>query len=320
MQKGRTGLYHVMYPLVFFYSSDPKKELNEKKELVKNSGSGTEWTLRSFVGESIRSATFSKDGDSVEVMITSSGTIIVESNDENKVKQIVNSFLFALSLLTGRTCFFCQSCDLNKIRIEPNGGLSPQINHHWSIGRVVASSKDHFEDEVRFSMIGPVHEDKIDQVMGLANEFYRSKHVNLYMRGYEAVMNSSKGNLDTAFILWWIQIELFLKNYSKKAKVTPILRSLMGVDEKGSKVDKNGNKIERKQRIGGKYIPVKLAKDLRDCYDTRNELAHEGRVCTEEEVEKCRSITVGFWNLVKLDKIDYELYLENVNKVNVMNP
>jgi len=297
-----------MYPLVFFYSSDSKKELNDKKELVKNSLSGTEQTLRSFIGESIKSATFSKDGDSVEVLITSSGTIIAESNDNDKVRKIFNSFLLALALLKGWTCFFCQRDDLNKITIEPSGDLSPQINNHWSIGRVVASSKDHFEDEVRFSMIGLIQKDIIDQVIELANEFYRSKQIDSYMREYEALKNFSQGNFDTAFASYWVLIELFLKNYSgKKLDITSLLNSLIGIDN-------NGKKIKRKRYLRSKYIPIKVAKNLKECYEVRKELMHEGRVCTKEEVEKCRGINIRFWGLVERDKIDYDSYLKNVNQ------
>jgi hypothetical protein len=319
-----TGLYHVMYPLVFFYSKNPQ-ELNEKRELMQDSGNGTWRTIVDFIGDPLKSAVFSKNGKSLKVIITSSGTIIVESEKNNKssrIPRIINSFLLAFAILTDHTCLFCKGGDLNKIRIEPV--LSPEINNHWSIGRIIASSKDHFEDEVKLFMSDPFHEDIIDHITKVAKKIYKSKHINSYMREFEAMYHFATDNFDTSFILHWVQIERFLKkNMSPGSgydKITEILRSFQGlkVVNKVEQKDRDSNgKLRRVKSHDGVPISLSMANRMRRCYERRNEIVHEGKSCTKKDAELCKSIAqkFQFWRLIKVDNIDFELYRGKVDGI-----
>lgn len=204
-----------------------------------------------------------------------------------------------------------------------NGEFNPALSNYSSIGRVVASSKTALNDE--FQTLNDYkkrfHIDVMDPIMELAEKFYTSPRRSSYTRGFEAMYHFFIHNYDVAFILYWIQIELFLKRNlrpyggRRSEDVTKILTSLG--------VDKNGHRVERKrERICGKYIRIKLVMNIQKCYSERRKQIHEGKPCNEENARLCKEIAeeLQLWRLIDLDNIDYELFVERVDAIRHREP
>ncbi len=258
---------------------------------------------------------FSKKTNPIQVSITSSGTIIVETKDYDVAKHVVNSFILAHTLLTNDGCFMCQYDDLDELR-RNDSAFFPAIKTHGSVSRLVASSKDVLKEELQYALNSKrlYCKDIIKPIMELAEKFYESKYTYSYMRTVEAIHNFSRKNYDVSFNLCWIQIELFLKRnfnpHTGNKNVSKIIDSLCGVDNRG-------NKVKRKTKICNKYISLKLANNIKKCYEERKRIVHEGKGCNEENALLCKQIAeiLQLWRLVMLDKIEYDSLLEAVNNI-----
>lgn len=101
-----------MYPLVFFYTSKSLDEFAEKKECITQTHDNI-YVLKSFVGTPLKTYSILESDRQTKVGVTSSGTIIVDTDDKYDAKSIVNSILLAFALLIGHTCFLCNYDDLD---------------------------------------------------------------------------------------------------------------------------------------------------------------------------------------------------------------
>ncbi|MCL2032941.1 MAG: hypothetical protein FWG96_06730 [Methanomassiliicoccaceae archaeon] len=309
-------LYHIMYPIVFFYSSNYLEEFNSWKRVIEDDDTDyVNYIVEKFISNPIESHTFSKNVNPIDVTFTSSGTIILKTDDYEIAKRIVNSLLLSFALLTGHTCFSCKITDLDPMRNE-RGNSIPLVRSHVSIGRATACSKAILGDEFNNILFNKqfLHKDTIAPIVELAEHFYESKNTVSYQREFEALYQWSVKNYDVAFILYWVQIELFLKRNLRSYNGIPSARksinSLIGVDQ-------NGRPVRRKTKLCGKYIPLLLARDINNCYEIRKNMVHEGKECDEKSAELCKEIAekLQLWRLIDIDRIDYDSYLHRVRLI-----
>lgn len=273
-----------------------------------------------------------------EVDFYESGYVVVSAVDGEEAEDILNAIFFPIKLLkySRMDIPYLYQAEIDRLCFNPASQERSHVTTDtWSFRSLYAHCSSLREQMSRKQMDGsmvldrvPVTDRGLAELCGLANELLKSSDREAILSFIRAYSEREKGSWTGGFFHGFIAIEVFL--FSQ-------LRHSLGYKEC---FNKKGDRIQTADAI------VKIGNGLRDGHvkfdandktsfdqtfldriealrKKRNKIFHaEIRVngqslrATKEEFDECFAVaTMGWWRLLKLARIRYSHYIEELQKV-----
>lgn len=191
-----TEYTHIIYPPVFFYKNNFKKELDETLKKILHSHIPY---LAYINGEKVGTTII----NGVEITWTSTGTLKISTVNSIVARKISNSIILALTLLTGTLYNSCSKFDV----------VESGKHNFRSKGILFAHSKDIIEYTLGRDKDFLNCYKIIKHVSNLAEKFYKSRKYEKYRSMLDITSYSTSGDYDTVVVLAWTQLEWYLRNH-----------------------------------------------------------------------------------------------------------